>query len=72
MKLRIRNLPERFCTNVLFIEDQPKDYEMHAELYTDGIDEIAVSGTIVRLDLVSLSPSERDVNNNPRQSFGNG
>jgi len=45
---------------------------MHAELYTDGIDEIAVSGTIVRLDLVSLSPSERDVNNNPRQSFGNG
>jgi hypothetical protein len=42
---------------------------MHAELYTDGIDEIAVSGTIVRLDLVSLSPSERDVNNNLRLSF---
>jgi hypothetical protein len=40
---------------------------MHAELYTDGVDEITVSGSIVRLDLVSLSPTERDENNAPRR-----
>ena len=36
---------------------------MHAEVYTDGIDEITVGGAIVRVDLVSLSPTERDANN---------
>ena len=42
---------------------------MHAELYSDGIDEITVSGTVVRVDLVSLSPTERDANNNPKKVF---
>jgi hypothetical protein len=42
---------------------------MHAELYSDGIDEITISGTIVRVDLVSLSPTERDSNNNPKKVF---
>ena len=42
---------------------------MHAELYTDGIEEITVSGTIVRIDLVSLSPTERDANNVPKRVF---
>jgi len=28
---------------------------MHSELYTDGVEEITVSGSIVRVDLVSLS-----------------
>jgi hypothetical protein len=42
---------------------------MHAELYSDGVDEITVSGTIVRVDLVSLSPTERDANNNPKRVF---
>jgi hypothetical protein len=42
---------------------------MHAELFTDGVDEITVSGTIVRLDLVSLSPTEHDANNNPKAVF---
>ncbi|MCW2317860.1 hypothetical protein SAMN06265338_101951 [Rhodoblastus acidophilus] len=42
---------------------------MHAELYTDGVDEITVSGSIVRLDLVSLSPTERDDNNAPKRAF---
>ncbi|OSI30575.1 hypothetical protein [Bradyrhizobium canariense] len=42
---------------------------MHAELYTDGIEEITVSGTIVRVDLVSLSPTERDANNVPKRVF---
>ena len=42
---------------------------MHPELYSDGIDEITVSGTIVRVDLVSLSPTERDFNNNPKKVF---
>ncbi|MCW2283342.1 hypothetical protein M2323_001244 [Rhodoblastus acidophilus] len=40
---------------------------MHAELYTDGVDEITVSGSIVRIDLVSLSPTERDENNAPKR-----
>jgi len=42
---------------------------MHAELYTDGIEEVTVSGTIVRIDLVSLSPTERDANNVPKRVF---
>jgi hypothetical protein len=42
---------------------------MHAEIYTDGIDEITVGGTIVRVDLVSLSPTERDANNAPKKVF---
>lgn len=40
---------------------------MHAEVYTDGIDEITVGGSIVRVDLVSLSPTERDANNAPKK-----
>jgi hypothetical protein len=40
---------------------------MHAELYTDGVDEITVGGSIVRVDLVSLSPTERDANNAPKR-----
>ena len=42
---------------------------MHTEVYTDGIDEITVGGSIVRVDLVSLSPTERDANNSPKKVF---
>jgi len=42
---------------------------MHDELYTDGVEEITVSGSIVRVDLVSLSPTERDANNAPKRVF---
>src|SRR3954452_8631779 len=42
---------------------------MHAEIYTDGVDEITVGGSIVRVDLVSLSPTERDPNNVPKKVF---
>lgn len=42
---------------------------MHQELYADGIGEVTVSGTIVRIDLVSLSPNERDQNNSPKPVF---
>ncbi len=42
---------------------------MHNEVYSDGIEEITVSGTIVRVDLVSLSPTERDANGNPKKVF---
>ncbi|MET7243342.1 hypothetical protein ABZT49_08225 [Methylobacterium sp. EM32] len=38
---------------------------MITETYTDGISEITVTGSIVRVDLMSLSPSERDANGNP-------
>jgi hypothetical protein len=39
---------------------------MHPEIFSDGIGEITVSGTIVRVDLMSLSPTERDGNNTPK------
>ncbi|MBN9149231.1 MULTISPECIES: hypothetical protein [unclassified Nitrobacter] len=42
---------------------------MHDEIYTDGIGEIMVGGSIVRVDLVSLSPTERDANNAPQKVF---
>jgi len=42
---------------------------MHTELYTDGVEEITVGGAIVRVDLVSLSPTERDANNAPKRVF---
>ena len=42
---------------------------MHDELYADGVGEITVGGTIVRVDLVSLSPTERDGSNAPKSVF---
>ena len=42
---------------------------MHEELYTDGVDEVTIGGSIVRVDLVSLSPTERDANNAPKKVF---
>jgi len=39
---------------------------MQPELYSDGIGEITVSGSIVRVDLMSLSATERDANNTPK------
>lgn len=42
---------------------------MSSELYTDGIGEITITGTIVRIDLMSLSATERDANNNPKPVF---
>ncbi len=42
---------------------------MSTELYSDGIGEITVTGTIVRIDVVSLSATERDASNNPKPVF---
>ena len=42
---------------------------MSNELYADGIGEITVTGTIVRIDLMSLSATERDQSNNPKPVF---
>jgi hypothetical protein len=42
---------------------------MNNELYADGIGEITVTGSIVRIDLVSLSAVERDEKNNPKAVF---
>jgi hypothetical protein len=42
---------------------------MSNELYADGIGEITVTGTIVRIDLMSLSATERDDKNNPKPVF---
>ena len=38
---------------------------MPNELYADGISEITVTGSIVRIDFMSLSATERDDANNP-------
>src|SRR5438105_3738002 len=48
---------------------QHRSDEMHAELFTDGVDEITVGGSIVRVDFCSLSPTERDANNAPKRVF---
>jgi len=42
---------------------------MHEELYADGISEITMTGNVVRIDFVSLSPTERDANNKPKAVF---
>ena len=42
---------------------------MDAEIFTDGISEITVGGSIVRVDLFSLSPTERDATNAPKRVF---
>lgn len=42
---------------------------MHDEIYSDGVSEVTVSGTIVRVDLISLSPTERDANDVPKKIF---
>jgi hypothetical protein len=39
---------------------------MSEEIFADGISEITVTGPTVRIDLFSLSPTERDANNNPK------
>ena len=39
---------------------------MPDELCADGVEEITVGGSIVRVDLFSLSPTERDANNAPK------
>lgn len=42
---------------------------MNTELYADGIGEITVSNSIVRIDLMSLSATEKDGKNNPKLVF---
>ena len=42
---------------------------MNQELYADGIGEITVTGSIVRIDVVSLSATEKDEKNNPKPVF---
>ena len=42
---------------------------MQEEIYADGVSESTVTGNVVRIDLVSLSPTERDANNKPKAVF---
>jgi hypothetical protein len=42
---------------------------MQDELYADGVGEITVTGSIVRINLVSLSATEKDETGNPRAVF---
>ncbi len=39
---------------------------MQQELYADGIGEITVSGSVVRIDFVSLSATEKDIHGRPK------
>lgn len=42
---------------------------MQDEVFADSIGEITVSGQTVRIDIASLSPTDRDSNNNPTLRF---
>lgn len=42
---------------------------MSSELFADRIAEIGITGGVVRLDLVSLSATQRDENNQPTPEF---
>lgn len=42
---------------------------MSQELYSDQIGEITVTGSVVRIDLVSLSATQRDEQNQPKAEF---
>jgi hypothetical protein len=42
---------------------------MRDDVFADGIGEITVTGTTVRIDLVSLSATERDADNKPKSVF---
>lgn len=42
---------------------------MSQDVYADGVGEITVTGPIVRIDLVSLSATERDAGGNPKAVF---
>lgn len=42
---------------------------MQDELFTDGVGEIVVSASVVRVDLVSLSATEREANGAPKSVF---
>jgi len=42
---------------------------MQEEIFADAIGEIHVTNNVVRIDFVSLSPTERDSNNNPKAVF---
>jgi hypothetical protein len=48
---------------------QQTENTMGTELYADGIGEITVTGSIVRIDFMSLSATERDEKNNPKAVF---
>ncbi len=47
------------------IWSRPKERLMQEELYADAIGEITVTGTIIRIDLVSLSATLKDASNQP-------
>lgn len=42
---------------------------MHDEIYADGVGEVTVTGNVVRIDMVSLSPAQKDANNRPSAVF---
>ncbi len=39
---------------------------MNQELFADGIGEITVSGSIIRIDFVSLSATDKDISGHPK------
>lgn len=42
---------------------------MQDEIFVDSVGEITVTGQTVRIDMASLSPTDRDPNNNPTLRF---
>jgi hypothetical protein len=43
-----------------------KEIGMANELYSEGIGEVVVTGSVVRLDLLTLSPEQRDEKGQPK------
>ena len=43
--------------------------DSRAEVFADGMGEITLSGGMVRIDLVSLSPSKQDAEGKPQLEF---
>lgn len=42
---------------------------MTQEIFADAVGEVSLTGSVVRVDLVSLSATERDANNKPQRVF---
>ena len=42
---------------------------MNTEIYADSISEITLTGSVLRIDFVTMSATKRDANNNPEKEF---
>jgi hypothetical protein len=71
--MEFRELASVLCWQAtLYPHPQPEGkgtMDRTQEVFADGIGEIVLSGGMVRMDLVALTGSQRDENNQPRLEF---